>query len=92
MTAQRYVATNRFRVKQGREAAFEKRWAERPSRLGSLDGFRFFTMMRRVETKVRRTEAAHVSTDRHVATHGAPLLVPSVFQNSEFVLISEHFR
>ena len=46
--AERYVATNRFRVKEGREAAFEKRWADRQSRLGLLDGFRFFCMMRRV--------------------------------------------
>ena len=45
----RYVATNRFRVKQGREAAFEKRWADRSSRLGLLDGFRFFCMMRRTD-------------------------------------------
>lgn len=48
LTAQRYVATNRFRVKEGREAAYEKRWADRSSRLGLLDGFRFFCMMRRV--------------------------------------------
>jgi len=48
--AERYVAQNRFRVKRGREAAFEKRWAERRSRLGLLDGFRFFCMMRRTET------------------------------------------
>jgi len=49
LTAERYVATNRFRVKEGREASFEKRWADRSSRLGLLDGFRFFCMMRRVE-------------------------------------------
>lgn len=48
--AERYVATNRFQVKKGREAAFEKRWADRKSRLGLLDGFRFFCMMRRVES------------------------------------------
>ena len=47
VAAERYVATNRFRVKQGREAAFEKRWADRKSRLGMLDGFRFFCMLRR---------------------------------------------
>ena len=44
---ERYVATNRFRVKEGREAAFEKRWADRKSRLGLLGGFRFFCMLRR---------------------------------------------
>ena len=45
----RYVASNRFRVQEGKGAAFEKRWAERPSRLAKLDGFRYFTLMRRVE-------------------------------------------
>lgn len=49
LVAERYIATNRFRVKEGREAAFEKRWADRKSKLGLLDGFRFFCMMRRVE-------------------------------------------
>jgi heme-degrading monooxygenase HmoA len=49
LAAERYVATNRFRVKDGREAAFEKRWADRKSKLGLLDGFRFFCMMRRVD-------------------------------------------
>eukprot|EP00316_Scyphosphaera_apsteinii_P005093 CAMPEP_0119321820 /NCGR_PEP_ID=MMETSP1333-20130426/56535_1 /TAXON_ID=418940 /ORGANISM="Scyphosphaera apsteinii, Strain RCC1455" /LENGTH=285 /DNA_ID=CAMNT_0007328891 /DNA_START=174 /DNA_END=1031 /DNA_ORIENTATION=- len=49
LTAERYVATNRFRVKEGREAAFEKRWADRQSRLGMLDGFRFFCMLRRLD-------------------------------------------
>eukprot|EP00959_Pyramimonas_sp_CCMP1952_P068173 1422893-Pyramimonas_sp.AAC.2 len=45
---ERYVATNRFKVKKGAEAKFEKRWSERKSRLAELDGFRFFTIMRRV--------------------------------------------
>ena len=45
---ERYIATNRFKVKKGAEAKFEKRWAERKSRLAELDGFRFFTIMRRV--------------------------------------------
>mmetsp|Transcript_45525 Transcript_45525/g.87040 ORF Transcript_45525/g.87040 Transcript_45525/m.87040 type:complete len:344 (+) Transcript_45525:162-1193(+) len=48
LAAERYVATNRFRVKPGAAAKFEKRWAERKSRLADLDGFRFFTLMRRV--------------------------------------------
>ena len=63
IAAERYVATNRFRVKEGREAAFEKRWADRQSRLGLLDGFRFFCMMRRVEGKVSCTpqHATHPS-------------------------------
>jgi len=44
----RYVATNRFTVRQGRAAKFEKRWADRSSRLAELDGFRYFQLMRRV--------------------------------------------
>jgi len=44
----RFIVQNRFRVKSGREAAFEKRWADRKSRLGNLPGFRFFCMMRLV--------------------------------------------
>ena len=44
----RYVATNRFAVRPGKEAKFEKRWATRKSRLASLDGFRYFHLMRRV--------------------------------------------
>jgi len=44
----RYVATNRFAVRQGQEAKFEKRWATRKSRLASLDGFRYFHLMRRI--------------------------------------------
>ena len=47
LSAERYVVQNRFKVKKGREAAFEKRWADRESRLGNLDGFRFFCMLRR---------------------------------------------
>ena len=54
VATERYVATNRFRVKEGREAAFEKRWADRKSRLGLLGGFRFFCMMRRVPADAKR--------------------------------------
>ena len=49
LSRERYVASNRFRVQDGKGPAFEKRWAERPSRLAKLDGFRFFTLMRRVD-------------------------------------------
>lgn len=51
----RYVAMNRFRVQEknfskpeGADAKFEKRWAERPSRLATMDGFRWFALFRRV--------------------------------------------
>ena len=44
----RYVATNRFAVRQGKASKFEKRWATRKSRLATLDGFKYFHLMRRV--------------------------------------------
>ncbi|CAJ1950166.1 unnamed protein product [Cylindrotheca closterium] len=44
----RYVATNRFAVRQGKAAKFEKRWATRKSKLASLQGFKYFHLMRRV--------------------------------------------
>jgi len=49
LQADRYVASNRFKLQAGKGPVFEKRWAERKSRLANLDGFRFFTLMRRVE-------------------------------------------
>jgi len=45
----RYVATNRFTVRNGKGAKFEQRWATRKSRLASLEGFKYFQLMRRVK-------------------------------------------
>ena len=59
--AERYVVQNRFKVKKGREAAFEKRWADRESRLGNLDGFRFFRMLRRVDDAAAADDVNYVS-------------------------------
>lgn len=44
----RYIASNRFAVRQGKAAKFEQRWATRKSRLAQLDGFKYFHLMRRV--------------------------------------------
>jgi len=52
---------SRFRVKPGREAAFEKRWADRQSRLGMLEGFRFFCMMRRVDNDEAEDDINYIS-------------------------------
>jgi len=49
MKRDRYVVMNRFAVRKGQEAKFEKRWATRKSRLAQLPGFRYFHIMRRVE-------------------------------------------
>lgn len=45
----RYLATNRFKVRGNKEAQFEKRWADRKSRLSQLEGFRLFSLFRRIE-------------------------------------------
>jgi len=44
----RYVATNRFAVRRDQQAKFEARWANRKSRLATLQGFKWFHLMRRV--------------------------------------------
>ena len=48
LPANRYLATNRFHVRQNAMAKLEKRWADRKSRLSLLPGFRFFTLLKRV--------------------------------------------
>ena len=45
---QRFVAFAQYLVKDLKQAAFEKTWADRKSVLGTLPGFRFFSLMRRV--------------------------------------------
>jgi len=40
-----------FTVRPGKEAKFEKRWCDRSSRLASLDGFKYFHLMRRVDVE-----------------------------------------
>jgi heme-degrading monooxygenase HmoA len=41
-----YIAMNRFRVNEGREAVFEKLWRERESYLDEVPGFREFHLLR----------------------------------------------
>ena len=53
----RYIATNRFNVRPGKAAKFEKRWADRKSRLAQLEGFRFFTLLKRVDESPDSAEA-----------------------------------
>jgi len=45
----RFIACNRFISRPSKAAAFEQRWAERKSSLVKMEGFRFFTLMRRVD-------------------------------------------
>ena len=48
LPGERYIASNRFAVREGADAAFEQRWAQRKSSLLTLPGFRWFSLMRRV--------------------------------------------
>mmetsp|Transcript_16383 Transcript_16383/g.36036 ORF Transcript_16383/g.36036 Transcript_16383/m.36036 type:complete len:370 (+) Transcript_16383:84-1193(+) len=48
LAGERYIAMNRFQVRQGSEPAFEQRWAQRKSSLKELEGFRYFTLLERV--------------------------------------------
>jgi heme-degrading monooxygenase HmoA len=59
----RYVATNRFAVRRGKAAKFEKRWTVRKSRLATLDGFRYFHLMRRVTLNDDGTSTYDEGTD-----------------------------
>lgn len=46
---ERYVVFNRFSSRDGAGPRFEKRWADRTSSLITLQGFRFFTLLRRAD-------------------------------------------
>ena len=63
----RYVATNRFSVRAGKEGKFEQRWANRKSRLATLDGFKYFHLMRRVDPN---NGGEYVQTDENGESMG----------------------
>jgi heme-degrading monooxygenase HmoA len=46
---ERYVVFNRFQARDGAGPRFEKRWADRKSSLSTLEGFRFFSLLRRAD-------------------------------------------
>jgi heme-degrading monooxygenase HmoA len=45
------MVTNRFAVCQNKAAKFEQRWVTRKSRLASLDGYKYFHLIRRVTSE-----------------------------------------
>jgi len=49
LNRERYIACNRFKCRPNAFAKFEKRWADRTSRLAELEGFRWFSLLKRVE-------------------------------------------
>ncbi|EKX32594.1 hypothetical protein GUITHDRAFT_166669 [Guillardia theta CCMP2712] len=46
---ERYVVFNRFQTRDGAGAKFEKRWADRKSSLKQMEGFRLFSLLRRID-------------------------------------------
>ncbi|CAJ1406499.1 unnamed protein product [Effrenium voratum] len=61
MEGERFIALNRFRVREGAEDAFEQRWGKsKDEALQSLDGFRWFSLLRRVSSTPKSTGALSV--------------------------------
>ncbi|MGX0878915.1 heme-degrading monooxygenase HmoA [Roseovarius sp. MBR-154] len=57
------IAMNRFQVKPGHEAEFERMWAERESLLDSVPGFREFRLLKGPEGEGHRLYSSHVIWD-----------------------------
>lgn len=54
-----YIAMNRFKVRKGEEAAFESRWRERDSHLGTVSGFVEFHLLKGPEREDHTLYASH---------------------------------
>lgn len=65
-----FIAMNRFQVKPGHEAEFERMWAERESRLGEVPGFREFPVLKGPEGVGYRLYSSHVVWDSRAAFEG----------------------
>ncbi|MYJ70752.1 MAG: antibiotic biosynthesis monooxygenase [Rhodospirillaceae bacterium] len=60
-----FVAMNRFRIARGREADFERIWAERDTYLDGVPGFMEFRLLRGPEADDHTLYASHsIWTDR----------------------------
>ena len=59
-----YIAMNRFKIAEGREADFEDVWRSRESRLKELKGFREFRLLKGPEREGHTLYASHVPRDR----------------------------
>lgn len=62
-----YLTMNRFKVKLGREAAFEAVWKARDSRLAGVPGFREFHLMKGPEKDGYRLYASHTAWESAAA-------------------------
>ena len=54
-----FIAMNRFRIVKGREAEFERIWAERDSHLDGVPGFVEFNLLRGPEGEGHTLYASH---------------------------------
>lgn len=54
-----FIAMNRFRIKKGREAEFERIWSERDSHLEGVPGFVAFHLLRGPEEEDHTLYASH---------------------------------
>ncbi len=54
-----FIAMNRFRIVKGREAEFERIWAERDSHLAGVPGFEGFDLLRGPEAEDHTLYASH---------------------------------
>ena len=54
-----FIAMNRFKVKKGEERAFEARWLERDSQLGTVPGFVEFHLLKGPERDDHVLYASH---------------------------------
>ena len=62
-----YLTMNRFKVKLGREAAFEAVWTGRDSHLKEVPGFLAFHLMKGPERSDHRLYASHTLWDSEAA-------------------------
>ena len=54
-----FIAMNRFRIVKGKEADFERIWAERDSHLDAVPGFEKFDLLRGPEAEDHTLYASH---------------------------------
>jgi heme-degrading monooxygenase HmoA len=62
-----YLAMNRFKVVPGSEAAFEKVWRDRETRLDEMAGFVRFTLLRGPTTDTHTLYASHTIWESEAA-------------------------
>lgn len=67
LPGERYVAMDRFAVRDDAGPRFEQRWASRKSTLLDLDGFRWFSLLRRVPPSVKEADCRYPDDYNYVS-------------------------